>query len=154
MTNLLGKLIKNDFNNLYLLPKYFKIILIQNSYLTSTFCRNPASSSNQNFSNINLTKTMAKITERGCNNLYLIHKVFHRSSKWNSYLMSVSRRRQVNLPTPIFDNINLTETITKFTCCLEIQSKMVGIISIFNLNSLKLLQIQIHVWCQFHVVVP
>ena len=68
---------------------------------------------------------------------YLLIKVFHRCSKSNSYLMSISRRGSVNLSTPIFGNINLTEKFIfcdKFIFCLETQSKIAEIISICTLN--------------------
>ena len=52
------------------------------------------------------------MTEKGYNNLYLLTKVFHKSSKSNSYLMPISRRGPVNLSTPTFDNISLTEAMT------------------------------------------
>ena len=72
---------------------------------TSTFC------------NISFTETIrnshvvSKITEKGCKNLYLLSKVFHRSSKSNSYLMSISRRGPVNQLTPSVGNISVTEAI-------------------------------------------
>ena len=43
-------------------------------------------------------------------NLYLHYKTFNIGLKWNSYLTSLSLRGSVNLSTPIFGNINLTET--------------------------------------------
>ena len=115
---MLGTLIKNDCNNLYLHPKLLKITLKLNSYLASIFRRGPVNPSTPSFPNINLTKTMTnllivwKMTEKGYNNLYLLTKVFHKSSKSNSYLMPISRRGPVNLSTPTFDNISLTEAMT------------------------------------------
>ena len=55
------------------------------SYLISVFCRDPINPSNASFPNINFTKTMtnlvvvSKITEKCCNILYLLAKVFQRS---------------------------------------------------------------------------
>ena len=54
---------------------------------------------------------LEKSLKKGCNNPYFLPKIFHRSSKSNSYLISISSRSQVNLSTPTFDNINPTETI-------------------------------------------
>ena len=53
------------------------------------------------------------ITEKGCNNLYLLPKVFHGSSKSSSYLMPISRRGPINLSTPTFGKINLTGAMTQ-----------------------------------------
>ena len=47
----------------------------------------------------------------GCNNLYLQHYTFDERQKSFSYLTLLSRRGPVNLSTPTFRNINLTETI-------------------------------------------
>ena len=80
--------------------------------------RGPVTPSTPIFPNISLTKAIrnslvfSKITKKGCINLYLLPKVFHGSSKSNSYLMSISRRGPVNLSTSTFGNINLTKTVT------------------------------------------
>ena len=93
----------NGYNNLYLYNKLFKITLKPNSYPASIFCGGLVNSSTLTFPNINFKKTVgnlyvvSNVTEKSCNNLYLLLKVFHRSSKSNSYLMSISRRAPVNL---------------------------------------------------------
>ena len=93
----------NGYNNLYLYNKLFKITLKPNSYLASIFCPDLVNSSTLTFPNINFKKTfgnlyvVSNVTEKSCNNLYLLLKVFHKSSKSNSYLMSISRRAPANL---------------------------------------------------------
>ena len=64
---------------------------------------------------------------------HLHNKAFNMATKQNSCLTSLSLRGPVNLLTPIFSSISLTET-DKFNYCLEIQSKLVARISIFSLN--------------------
>ena len=94
---------KNDYNNLCLYSKLFKITLKPNSYLASIFCRGLVNPSTLTFPNINFKKTVGKlyvvsnVTEESCNNLYLLLKVFYRSSKSNSCLMSIFHRTPVNL---------------------------------------------------------
>ena len=93
----------NGYNNLYLYNKLFKITLKPNSYLASIFCQGLVNSSTLTFPNIHFKKTVGNLyvvsnaTEKSCNNLCLLLKVFHRISKLNSYLMSISRRAPVNL---------------------------------------------------------
>ena len=102
--------LKNGCNNLYLHNKLFKITLKPNSCLTF-FCRDLANPSTLlTFPNINLKKTVgnlhvvSNITEKSCNNLYFHLKVFHRSSKSNSHVMSVSRRAPKTLSSGCFSN--------------------------------------------------
>ena len=86
-------LTKNYCNNIYLQLKPFKITLKPNSYLTSVFRRDPENPLIPFFRNIFLKKKKTnlpvvwKITEKGCNNLYLLTNLFHRSSKPNSDIM-------------------------------------------------------------------
>ena len=88
--------LKNGCNSLYLHNKLFEITLKPNSYITSIFCHGLVYPSTLTFPNINLKKTVeniyvvSNVTEKSCNNLYLLVKVFHRSSKSNSYLMPVN----------------------------------------------------------------
>ena len=95
--------LKNGCNDLYLHNKLFKITLKANSHLTSIFCHDLINPSTLIFPNINLKKTVGNlsvvlnVTEKRCNNLYLLVKFFHRSSKSNSHLMSISCRAPVNL---------------------------------------------------------
>ena len=97
--------------NHFLIPRHFAVVA-QEIFRSST-----VNTSTTVFPYINLAKTMTnllavwKITEKGWNNLCLLPKVFHRSSKSNSYLMSISRRGPVNLPIPIFGNISFTEAM-------------------------------------------
>ena len=71
------------------------------------------------FPNISLTKKefqiyllFGKLLKNGYNHLYLLKKIYYRSSKSNSYLISISIRGLVNVSTPTFSNINLTKTTT------------------------------------------
>ena len=115
---LLENLIKNNCNNLCFHNKSFKITLKPNSYLTSIFHRSPVNQSTPTFSNISLTKTMTNlflvlnITEKNCNILYLLLKVFHRSSEPNSYLISIFYCGPVILWAPTFSDMSLTQTST------------------------------------------
>ena len=54
---------------------------------------------------------LGKSLKKGWNNLYLLPKFFQRSSKPNSYLMLISHSGPVNLSTPTFGNISLTEAM-------------------------------------------
>ena len=95
--------LKNGCNNLYLPNKHFEITVKLNSYLTQTFYHGLVNPSTLTFPNINLKKTVenlyvvSNVTEKICNNIYLLVKVFHRSPKSNSYLMSISCRAPVSL---------------------------------------------------------
>ena len=75
-----------------------------------------ATLSNHTFANVNLAKMMAillivwKMTEKGCNDLYFHSCTFNMSCKSFFFLRALSPRGYVNSSTPIFSNINLTET--------------------------------------------
>ena len=115
----------NGVNDLYLQNKLFKIILKPNSYLTSIFCHDQVNLSTLTFPNTSLKKAVenlyvvSNVTEKSCNNFYLLLKVFHRSSKSNSHLMSISSRARV----PNFWLYQSDRNSDKFICCQEIQSK-------------------------------
>ena len=79
-----------------------------------------------------------KSLKNDCNNLYFNPYTFDMSYKSLSYLTSLYRGRQVNPSAPTLGNINLTVTMIKLTCCLEIQSKTAVITSICTLNPLSL----------------
>ena len=122
------KSIKNDCNNFCLYNIPLKFFLKRNWYLASIFCHGPINSSILTFPNINLKKTefymfFWKISEKG-NNLYLLLMIFHRSSKSNSYLMLNFRGDAVNLPTSIFENINMTETVTNLFAAWKFKQKL------------------------------
>ena len=53
--------------------------------------------------------------------------------------MSISRRGLVNLSTPTFCNISLTEAMTNLLAACRFIQKTAEVISIYTLNPLKLL---------------
>ena len=122
-------LTKNYCNNIYLQLKPFKITLKPNSYLTSIFRSDAENPLIPTFPNIILKKkktnlpVVCKITEKGCNNLYLLTNVFHRTSKPNSDIMPISHCGLINPSTPAFPNINLTKTIKKLLLVSKITKK-------------------------------
>ena len=73
--------------------------------------------------------------------LYLHSKTYNMVLKRNLYLTSLSRRVPVNLSTPTFPNINLTETITTLIFAWKFNQRRM---STCTLNSLKLPLNQIH----------
>ena len=91
---------------------------------------------NHTFPYINLSKTIKnslvvwKITKMWLENLYFQPCTFDMNYKAFSFKTSLSGRDRNN---------------DKFTCCLEIQSKIAELIPICTLNSLKLPKNQIHI---------
>ena len=152
---MLKNLIKNGCRNLCMHLKPFKIIFKPNSYLMSIFRRSPVNPSTRTFPNINLTKTIknllgvSKIIENSCNNFYFHLYTIDMSYKSFSYLTSSS----VKSVNPNFRQYQPDTKNGKFNFCLEIQPEMAAKISISTVNLLKSPSNQIHVWCQFPVVV-
>ena len=56
-------------------------------------------------------------------NLYLYSKTYNMGLKWNLYLKSLSLRGLVNPSTPLFGNINLTETMTNLIVARKFNHK-------------------------------
>ena len=56
-------------------------------------------------------------------NLYLHEKTYNMDLKWNLYPTSLSRRGSVNLSTPTFGKINLTETMIKLIVAWKFSQK-------------------------------
>ena len=56
-------------------------------------------------------------------NLYLYSKTYNMGLKWNLYLKSLFLRDLVNPSTPLFGNINLTETMTNLIVARKFNHK-------------------------------
>ena len=110
--------IKNGWTDLFFHLKPFKITLKPNWYLTSVLCHDLLNLSSPTFGNINLTKSNLLIAWK-LNEKWLKYLCFHPNPfkitlKPNSYLTSVLCRGPVNLLTPTFPNINLTQAMSNF----------------------------------------
>ena len=79
-------------------------------------------------------------------------KAYNISLKWNLYLTSFACRGPVNLSTPTFGNINLTERMTNLIVAWKFNKKKSARVSTCTLNTLKQHSNQIHIWCQFLAV--